>query len=84
MRVLEAVSSVPKVASRVKPNPRTKAIFAMAIKLSKGESIPIDCETEAEATKLYNSLYLALYSRLDNLPLKAHKRGLTIYIEKVR
>lgn len=84
MRVLEAVSSVPEIASRVKSNPKTQAIFARAIELSKGESIPIDCESEQEAVRLYNSLYLALYSRLDNLPLKARKRGLTIYIEKVR
>lgn len=84
MIVLDPVSLVPKVRSRVKPNPRTHAIFAQAVKLSKGESITIDCESEQEAVKLYSSLYLALYSRLDNLPLKAHKRGLTIYIEKVR
>lgn len=84
MRVLEAVSTVPKIGSRIKPNPRTQAIFAQAMELSKGESIPIDCESEGEAKKLYSSLYLILYSRLDNLPLKARKRGLTIYIEKVR
>lgn len=83
MKMLGAVDSIPtRTSHNSGANERTRVIFDKSLLLKKGQSIPIECNSEEEAGRLYNSLYLSLYSRVAKLPLSVHKRGLMVYVKK--